>query len=348
MIADCTRRSDHAFGRMRTSQTTAGMTRQVASSAIALALAVLGVLRPAAGGEVPDFDGRRAYDDLVRICQLGPRPSASQGMLRQQHLLTEHFTRLGGRVSFQSFDARHPLTGSPVRLNNMVVSWRPDAKERILLCCHYDTRPFPDRDWLRPRGTFLGANDGASGVAVLMELGRSMMKLFRREEQAGGLRYGVDFVFFDAEEFVFGPDDPYFLGSTHFAEQYRRQPPSHRYLCGLLLDMVGDRNLRIYMEKNSVQWAPRVTRSVFRVAQRLRIREFVPVVRHTVNDDHVPLNRLARIPTCDLIDFDYPAWHTTRDTPAQCSASSLEKVGTVVTHWLWEGPPDDAFDQGGR
>ncbi|RMG42029.1 MAG: M28 family peptidase [Planctomycetota bacterium] len=294
----------------------------------------------------PRFDGRRAYEDLVRICRLGPRSSGSPGMARQQHLLTEHFSRLGARVAFQSFDTTHPLTGGPVRLNNMIVSWDPDAEERILLCCHYDTRPYPDRDRLRPRGVFVGANDGASGVAVLMELGRSMAALRGRggdgERPTGGVRYGVDFVFFDAEEFVFGPDDAYFLGSTHFAEQYRRRPPKHRYLCGVLFDMVADRHLRIHMEKNSLQFAPRVTRSIFRTAQRLRIREFVPTVRHTVNDDHIPLNRIAGIPTCDLIDFDYPAWHTTRDTPEQCSASSLQKVGSVISQWLWEGPPRDA------
>lgn len=325
-----------------------GATARPRASFCALAIIALWTAGSAVAADVPDFDGRRAYEDLVRICQLGPRMSGSQGMLRQQHLLTEHFTRLGARVGFQSFDVRHPLTGEPVRLNNMVVSWRPEAKERVLLCCHYDTRPFPDRDRFRPRGTFLGANDGASGVAVLMELGRSMPALLGTQGQPGGLRYGLDFVFFDAEEFVFGPDDPYFLGSTHFAERYRRQPPPHRYLCGLLLDMVGDRNLRIYMEKNSIELAPRVTRSVFRIAQQLRIREFVPRVRHTVNDDHIPLNRIAGIPTCDLIDFDYPYWHTTRDTPAQCSAASLEKVGTVVTHWLWEGPPAEAFEHAGR
>ena len=92
------------------------------------------------------FDGRRSYEWLQRICELGPRYSGSRGMLQQQEMLKQHFEQLGGLVELQQFQVRHPLNGSPVSMANLIVRWHPDRKERILLCAHYDTRPFPDRD----------------------------------------------------------------------------------------------------------------------------------------------------------------------------------------------------------
>ena len=115
----------------------------------------------AAGGP----DAVRAYRYLQSICRLGPRPSGSRGMQAQQRLLASHFSRFGARVTRQSFDRPDPRTGKAVRMTNMVVSWHPKRLRRILLCCHYDTRPFPDLDRVNPRGRFIGANDGGSGVA---------------------------------------------------------------------------------------------------------------------------------------------------------------------------------------
>src|SRR5690606_24535158 len=103
-------------------------------------------------------NGERAYEYLKEICDLGPRPSASPGMAAQQKLLIDHFQKLGGKVKLQQFRIRHPLNGSEVRMANLMVSWHPERKNRILLCAHYDTRPFPDRDPVNPRGKFVGAN----------------------------------------------------------------------------------------------------------------------------------------------------------------------------------------------
>ena len=155
-------------------------------------------------------------------------------------------------------------------------------------------------------------------------------------------KYGVDFIFFDGEELIYAdPNRPesdkienYFLGSKHFAKTYRDQPPAHRYVAGVVVDMVADRNLNIYIEKNSLHYAPDVTHSVWKAARELRIREFVRRLKHEVNDDHMPLNQIAKIPTCDIIDFDYPYWHTTRDVPARCSGRSLVKVGRVLLKWM--------------
>lgn len=284
-------------------------------------------------GAAPKFDPERAFGYLTKICDLGPRISGSQGMERQQQLIADHFTRLKAQVRFQSFDAPHPVSRVPVRMNNIVVSWHPEARERVLLACHYDTRPHADRDPnpnLAARGTFLGANDGASGVALFMELGQHLPKIKPT--------YGVDFVFFDGEELVYGERDPYFLGSEAFARSYRDEPPRHKYVCGALVDMIGDKDLRLYQEKNSLRFAPEVTKSIWKTARRLGVREFIARAEYDVRDDHLPLNEIADIPTCDIIDFDYPHWHTTRDVPAACSGASLAKVGRVLLAWLQEVP----------
>jgi hypothetical protein len=282
-----------------------------------------GQLAPAAA---PTLDAARAFGYLQKICRIGPRPSGSRGMSEQQTLLAEHFSRLGAQVAYQSFDAADPVSGEPVRMSNLIVSWHPKTTDRVLIACHYDTRPFPDNDRLNPRGVFVGANDGASGVALLMELGNHMQEL--------AVSRGVDFVFFDGEELVVQKQGTYFLGSTYFARQYRDAPPAYKYAAGVLLDMVGDRDLDVFPEKTSVRLAPGVTRSIWATAKSLKIREFHATPRHEISDDHLPLNEIAHIPTCDVIDFDYPYWHTSMDVPSRCSGESLVKVGRVLVRWL--------------
>jgi hypothetical protein len=274
------------------------------------------------------FDGAQAYEYLEQICAIGPRVSGSDGMQAQQKLLVDHFQKLGGTVELQQFRVRHPLDGSAVPMANLIVHWHPNRKERILLCAHYDTRPYPDRDPGNPRGMFLGANDGGSGVAVLMELARKMPDLPGR--------LGVDFVLFDGEELVFQDRDQYFLGSEHFAQQYVTNPPAYRYRWGVLLDMVGDADLQIYQERGSAGWRDTkpLVKSIWDTAKRLGVREFIPQRGQEVRDDHLPLHNTAKIPTCDIIDFDYPAWHTMGDTADKCSALSLAKVGWVIGEWV--------------
>jgi hypothetical protein len=253
-------------------------------------------------------------------------------MKKQQELLREHFEKLGGKVTMQPFRARNPLGGEPVELANLLVEWHPERRERILLVAHYDTRPLPDRDpdpVKRRTGTFIGANDGGSGVAVLMEYGHLMPKF------DGEL--GVDFLFVDGEELVYDDArDPYFLGSTWFAKQYIDNPPTHKYRWGVLLDMVGDANLQVYQEQHSVDWRDTrpLVKQIWATAARLGVDEFHPRARYAVKDDHLPLRNIGKIPTCDVIDMDYPAWHTTMDTPQRCSPTSLAKVGWVVYEWM--------------
>ncbi|MFV2066071.1 MAG: M28 family peptidase, partial [Pirellulales bacterium] len=276
-------------------------------------------------------DGRRAYGYLKAICALGPRPSGSRGMRDQRSLVVKHFEKVGGEVDLQRFRAPDPRGGPAVAMANVICQWHPRRAKRIVLCAHYDTRPLPDRDpnpIRRRRGVFLGANDGASGVALLMELAHHMPHL--------DSRYGVDFVLFDGEEFVYDESDPYFLGSQWFARRYVRDPPSHRYRWGLLFDMVADADLQLFQERHSMEWPDTrpLVLDIWATAQRLGIREFIGRRKYSVRDDHLQLRNIAKIPTCDIIDFDYDYWHTEGDAPNKCSATSLAKVGRVVLEWL--------------
>jgi glutaminyl-peptide cyclotransferase len=284
-------------------------------------------------------DGKSAHAYLVTLCDLGQRISGSEPMREQQELLTKHFEKLGAQVSLQKFDVRHPETGERTTLANMIVEWHPERKERLMICCHYDTRPFADEDpdsaKARTPGLFQGANDAAASVALFMELGKHIPKI--------ETKYGIDFVFFDAEEFIYVPNrDKFFVGSEHFAQQYVAKPPAHRYKKAVLLDMVAGHNLSIFRELHSNRW--RDTRPIndefWGVAKRLQMREFVDRVRHEVRDDHLPLHNVAKIPCIDVIDFDYldnrrrPLWHTAADTPDACSPLSMAKVGWVTLEWF--------------
>jgi glutaminyl-peptide cyclotransferase len=288
----------------------------------------LAALPPRGLDEIP-FNGRRAYESLKQLCAIGPRPSGSPGMEAQQKLLVEHFQKLHGQVELQRFRAKHPHENADVHMANIVVHWEPEKKDRILLCAHYDTLPYPLLDPQNPRGRFVGANDNASGVAILMELAHDMPTL--------RCQYGVDFLLLDGEEYVFDPDhDPFFLGSQYFAEQYAKNPPPYHYRWGVLLDMVGATGLQIYQERNSLGWRdtrPLVS-SIWATAARLGVREFVAKPKHEIRDDHLMLHEVGRIPCIDIIDFDYPPWHTQGDVPERCAALSLAKVGWVLEEWL--------------
>lgn len=285
---------------------------------------------------IPKFDGEEAYQRLVEICDIGPRISTTDGMAKQQAMIQEYMEALGGTVEYQPFNATNPISGRLVELKNLVVRWHPEREKRLLLCCHYDTRPFPDRDPVNPRGVFLGANDGASGVALLMELAKTMPNLEGP--------WGIDMVFFDGEEFVFDSRrDPMFLGSTFFANEYAAGRWEEAYVYGILVDMIGDKNLQIFYEKNTMKDpdALRLMRSIWAVAKEMGREEFQATKRHKIRDDHLPLIQIAKIPTVDIIDFDYPDkaagnqyWHTTQDVPENCSAESLHAVGSVLQEWL--------------
>ncbi|MFY7951852.1 MAG: M28 family peptidase, partial [Armatimonadaceae bacterium] len=194
----------------------------------------------------------------------------------------------------------------------------PDAPTQILLCAHWDTRPTADQeiDPTKRKRPIDGANDGASGVAVLLELARNLA-----EKKPN---VGVQFVFFDGEDFGPGIENM-FLG----AKAYAAKPLFPKPAFGILIDMIGDKNLGIYRELNSDAVAADINTLVFKAAKDLGVVAFVDEPRHEILDDHLPLIRKGW-KVIDLIDFDYGPWHTLDDTVEQCSPASLKAVGDVL------------------
>lgn len=293
-----------------------------------------------ASDRVPDvpaiaFDAKRAMGYLDDVCKIGPRMSGADGMKKQQDLLEKHFSSRADQVTWQRFEATQRSVRRPVSMANLVVSWQPKRSRRVIVCSHYDTRPIADQepDDRRWRDPFVSANDGGSGVALLMELANHMKDL--------ETSVGVDFVFFDGEEYVFDRhDDDYFLGSKHFALEHRNQRAKERgapiYLGAVLLDMVGGKNARFPVEQNSWKRASPLVKQVWGIADELGCNAFRSnqLSKVPVEDDHVPLNQIAGIPAVDIIDFDYPHWHRLTDLPENCSSDSLEQVARVLTVWL--------------
>ena len=294
---------------------------------------------PKSGDPKTAFDGDRAMKYLKQLCDLGPRISGSDGMKKQQDLLDKHFADLGGKVTRQEFTAKQSSQRAEVALVNMVVSWYPDRKERIILCAHYDTRPLADQEanqknWTKP---FVSANDGTSGVALLMELAHHMKDL------TTGV--GVDFVIFDGEEYVFtGPErqgDKFFLGSEYFAADYAKQLKAkkiaHKYTAAILFDLFAHPNAKLNIEGHSWDNAKELLTEVWRTAEAQKAKSFKfarGFERAThVLDDHVALQNVG-IPAINIVDFDYEDWHKLSDTPAKCSGAQMAEVGGVMLAWL--------------
>jgi hypothetical protein len=284
----------------------------------------------------PPIDGKRAFGYLEQICAIGPRTAGTAANARQRKMVKAHFEKMGAAVHEQFFRALHPLTGERLTMANLVAKWHPERLERVVIGAHYDTRPHPDEevDPNRFAMPFLGANDGASGVALLMEIAHHLNDL--------KTQWGVDLVLFDGEELVFGNrpvQGKYFLGSIEFARAYSEQVRSKRsqarYAAGIVLDMVGGRDLQLPQDPYSLRKAPNLVREVWSVARNIDAKSFVAREGPEVTDDHIALNEARpRIPTIDIIDFKYPFWHKADDLPKNCSAESLEQVGRVVIAWL--------------
>lgn len=285
----------------------------------------------AAAAAAPGFDSTRAYRYLKEQCDLGPRNPGSEGHHRAIAYFQKHFSSLGLPVQAQRFTHRDLSDGRAVELTNILVTvkGREPSKPGIILCAHWDTRPRADVEAnpnLRER-PIIGANDGASGVAVLMELANA----FKVRPPART----VHLVLFDGEDYgKSGSLDEYFLGARHYAEHLPNPRPAY----AVLLDMVGDRNLSLPMEANSLARNPDLVRKVWERARSLNLDAFRMEHGPVVYDDHIPL--LAKgLPALDIIDFDYPPWHTLGDTPDKCSAHSLGVVGRLVASLAYHPLP---------
>ena len=280
------------------------------------------------------FDSERALKYLKQLCDIGPRISASEGMKKQQELVEKHFKDLGATVTRQEFKAKQRSRKEETPMVNIVVSWHPNKERRILLCTHYDTRPIADQEanrnnWNRP---FVSANDGTSGVAFFMELAHHMKDL--------KCDFGVDFVLFDGEEYVFetnplGGGDKYFFGSDHFGDDYTKTKDKRkfRYEAALLFDLFAGKDAKLKIEQFSFLGAPKLVEQVWNVAKGVGAKSFMFEAGYEVQDDHLALLR-AGIPAIDIIDFDYAHWHKLTDTPDKVSGEQLAEVSKVVTVWL--------------
>jgi len=247
-------------------------------------------------------------------------------------LLKKHFEDKGGKVTFQKFTAKQH-DREAVEMANMIVSWQPDKPRRVILCSHYDTRPIADQEpqqkkWHEP---FISANDGGSGVALLMELANHMKGL--------KTNVGVDFVLFDGEEYIFKQGDDYFFGSQHFASEYAKSRQTKKevptYLGAILLDMVGGKKAKFPIEQNSWSLASNLVTALWKIADEQKCTAFRSdeFSKFRVEDDHIALNKV-RIPAVDIIDFDYEHWHRLTDLPENCSGESLEQVSKVLSVWI--------------
>ncbi|MCD6097700.1 M28 family peptidase [bacterium] len=276
--------------------------------------------------EAPSFGGDIAYEYLTAQVELGTREPGSEGHEKAVDFFRGFFQKYCKNVKLQRFSFLG-YNGQFFPSTNFIISFRPEDKDRILLCAHWDTRPRSEND---PDSANVdtptpGANDGASGVAILMRLAEIMHKK--------PPPIGVDIVLFDAEDYGYEGDyDNYLLGSRYFA----RNLGGYRARFGILLDMVGDKDLSIKKERYSLKYASDVVDLIWKTAEELGIEEFEnKKMDEYIIDDHLPLNE-AGIKTVDIIDFDYPWWHTSQDTPDKCSPESLEKVGQVILKIIYE------------
>jgi glutaminyl-peptide cyclotransferase len=276
---------------------------------------VIGDLLPKRGVE---FDGQKAFEHVTAQMAIGPRPAGSQANRKTADYIAEVLKKNGWEVEFQDFTYK----GTSVR--NVIGKLGQGKGPVAVIGAHYDTRPLADNDpntRLRTRPV-PGANDGASGVAVLLELSRSLDKAKLKNE--------VWLAFFDAEDNGRLNGWPFSVGAEHMAQSLTSKPG---YV--VIADMIGDKDLNIYKEQNST---PELVERIWQIAADLGYKDwFIPQYKYSMTDDHTPFLQ-AGIPAIDLIDFDYPYWHTTQDTADKIAPESLQRVGRVIEALL-EGIP---------
>ncbi len=272
---------------------------------------------PETGQPWLEFSGAKALAQVQHLVDFGPRPPASPAIEQTRAYLEGQLQQFGWEVRRQEFTDATP--GGPVRFVNLIARFG-DAEEKgklFLLCSHYDTKTFAS---IR----FMGANDGGSSTGALLEIARVLSghpALARRTE----------LVFFDGEEaYINFTETDGLYGSRYFAKQLVAEKRAADFRGGILLDMVGDRNLTITLSPDSPQ---ELTRDIFASAEALKVRDKFTYAEGGITDDHTPLNA-AGIPTIDLIDFDYPPWHTSTDTMDKLSAESLQTMGAVTLFYL--------------
>jgi Zn-dependent M28 family amino/carboxypeptidase len=290
----------------------------------------------------PVFCADSAYLYCQAQCDFGPRTMNSKAHDDCEKWIISKFESFGMQVTPQKAVLKG-YDGTSLNSTNIIASYRPDLTDRVLLCAHWDSRPWADNDpdeanWKTP---VMAANDGASGVAVMLEIARLLSK--------DTLQLGVDFICFDAEDWgvpQWNEDnfdsDSWALGAQYWSTNLHKK--GYRARFGILLDMVGGQGAQFYKESMSVQYANSVVEKVWRAAQVVGYGSMFPSQQGTgVTDDHISVNTKAKIPTIDIIPY-YPnceqstfgpTWHTVNDDMAHIDKNTLQAVGQTLIQVLF-------------
>lgn len=240
--------------------------------------------------------GEDAFQHLENINSYGPRIPGTSSHKKCRDYIINVLKGKGYEVKVQEFEE------SGMKFFNIIATWGKGKK--ILLGTHYDTHP-----------GIQGANDSGSGTSLLLSLSDSLKKF----------KFGIEIVFFDGEDFGEAP----LYGSRYFSKGLNPED----YYFGIIIDMIGDKELGIYQEINSLKYCPYITKKFFEIAYRNNLPHFFPFPKYKIIDDHLPLNEKG-LQTMLIIDFDYPAWHTPYDDIDKCSKESLEEVGKAILLFL--------------
>lgn len=291
----------------------------------------------------PAFSADSAYQFCQRQCDFGPRTMNSEAHDLCGQWIAAQFARYGLTVTEQKATLRG-YDGTPLKSTNIIASYKPAQNDRILVCAHWDSRPWADNDpdEANHRKPVMAANDGASGVAVMLELARLL--------SIDSLQLGIDFVCFDAEDWGIpqwsdAPDsgDSWALGAQHWAANIDRKT-AKTYRFGILLDMVGGQGAQFYQEGMSVQYASSVVDKVWNAAHVIGFGSMFPrQIGGGITDDHIPVNKVAKIPCIDVIPY-YPdceqssfgpTWHTIHDDMDHIEKTTLQAVGQTIVQVLF-------------
>ena len=298
----------------------------------------------------PSFSADSAYAFCEAQCAFGPRVMNSAAHDQCEQWIVSKFQSYGLSITTQKTTLKG-YDGTPLRATNIVASYRPELSERILLCAHWDSRPWADNDpdASNHRTPVLAANDGASGVAVMLEIARQLnsrqvpVDSLRPAADSLQLNLGVDFVCFDAEDWGVpqwldrSDESSWALGAQYWASHYDAKGKEMEF--GILLDMVGGEAAQFHQERMSMRYAPQVVERVWRAAHAAGYSGYFPMtLGGGITDDHLPVNEKAGIPTIDIIPY-YPeceqssfgpTWHTVDDTMSHIDKNTLKAVGQTL------------------
>lgn len=290
-------------------------------------------LKPMAN--TPVFNSDNAFGYVEKQLSFGPRNPNSPAHQQALVFLESEMKRFADKVTLQNFS--YPGYNDEIlNLTNVIASFNPAAQNRIFLCAHWDSRPRADKD-KNPAlvdKPILAANDGASGVAVLLELARLLKE--------NKVQIGIDLILFDGEDYGKESDlQNYLLGSKYFAANL---PKDYKPAFGILLDLVGDKEAKFYKETNSMMYAPDVVDMIWSTASLLNATTFSNLEGDGIYDDHIPLNQVG-IRTVNIVDADLIGansaverrnyWHTHKDTLENISKETLKQVGDVLTKIIY-------------